>query len=446
MSSGVDRLSRQDRRFLRHEAVSPMNIGALTVFAAGPLGRAPTFAAVRKAIAERLDLVPRLKQRLDQPRFGRARWEAVEGIDLDHHIRQVRLGTGVSREELDAFASSAIAEPLDFERPLWRVWFIEGLPEEAVAILFVVNHASMDGASGFFVLTQILGAEYTAEDLALVDAHEASKRPPTTRGEAFQREATSLAHLLRCGLPPRPSAVNGDVGPGRALRGLRVPLEEIQGIRAALGGSPTDVLLACVTRAVQGVYRRRGQVVAGRDIRVAVPANDRPYSDLPSLGNRVVGFQLPLPVEERCARRRLEQIQVAMRAWKATRGSRIARVLAQLTEGLWSRAVAWRIPGLRRVTFAHFIVSNCPPIPGDYDLLGAPLREVRPVLPLFAEQGLGIGAVAFRGELHLGFTADPDLVSDLDEIVEDVARALAELRLEAARVSGTQTGNLAEAA
>ena len=422
------RLSRQDQRFLRHEAVSPMNIGALTVFAPGALGRVPDFAAVRTAISDRLHRVPRLGERLERRRIGRGRWVAVDRVDLDHHIRRIELPGPVSRAALDRFAADAVAERFDFDRPLWKVWFVEGLEGGGVAIVFVVNHASMDGAAGFFVLTQILGAAYATEDLAAVDAYEASKAPPVTWRAAVRREATSLTHLLGCGPPPRSSFLNGEVGPRRTIRGFRIPLAAIREVRRELGGTPTDVLLACVTDAMRAAKRRRGSITPGLDIRAAVPANVRKFADLPRLGNQVVGFQVSLPIDKATSIGRLAQISSSMRAWKATRDSWIARLLTQLFEGLWSRAVAWRIPVLRRLTLSHLIVSTCPPIPGSYDLLGAPLREVRPILPLFAEQGLAIGAVAFEDDLHVGFTADPEIVPDADELVADVRRAIAELR------------------
>jgi hypothetical protein len=61
-------------------------------------------------------------------------------------------------------------------------------------------------------------------------------------------------------------------------------------------------------------------------------------------------------------------------------------------------------------------------------LLGAPLREFHPLLPLFEGQGLAVAAMSYLGRLSFGFSADWNVVPDLHEFPAAFAGSLAELR------------------
>ena len=63
------------------------------------------------------------------------------------------------------------------------------------------------------------------------------------------------------------------------------------------------------------------------------------------------------------------------------------------------------------------------------DLAGAPVLEVFPVVPLSANEPLGVGALSYAGTLSIGITADADAFPDLDVLtttIRDELRRLAE--------------------
>ena len=60
-------------------------------------------------------------------------------------------------------------------------------------------------------------------------------------------------------------------------------------------------------------------------------------------------------------------------------------------------------------------------------LLGAPLREIYPHLPLFEQQGLGVAVLSYCGRVGFGLIADRDLVPDLPRLREGLAESFAEL-------------------
>jgi hypothetical protein len=61
-------------------------------------------------------------------------------------------------------------------------------------------------------------------------------------------------------------------------------------------------------------------------------------------------------------------------------------------------------------------------------MLGSPLEQVYPLVPLFRNQALGIALFSYNGSLFWGLNADWDAVPDLHDLVEHLAMDFEELR------------------
>jgi hypothetical protein len=91
----------------------------------------------RRLIASRLHLVPRFRKRimtvaLDQ---GRPVWVDDDHFDLTYHVRLTALPRPGSDEQLKALMGRLQSQVLDRRRPLWELWFVEGLADDRVAII-----------------------------------------------------------------------------------------------------------------------------------------------------------------------------------------------------------------------------------------------------------------------------------------------------------------------
>ena len=75
----------------------------------------------------------------------------------------------------------------------------------------------------------------------------------------------------------------------------------------------------------------------------------------------------------------------------------------------------------------NVVTTNVPGPPIPVYIHGARMLECYPLVPLFANQALGIALFSYAGKLHWGFNADWDAVPDLHELVEAVERELAAL-------------------
>ena len=71
-------------------------------------------------------------------------------------MRHTALPRPGSWEQLVALTHRVQESLLDRERPLWELWFVEGLEGGNVAIIQKTHHALIDGVSGVDVATLLL--------------------------------------------------------------------------------------------------------------------------------------------------------------------------------------------------------------------------------------------------------------------------------------------------
>jgi hypothetical protein len=76
----------------------------------------------------------------------------------------------------------------------------------------------------------------------------------------------------------------------------------------------------------------------------------------------------------------------------------------------------------------NLIVTNVPGPPSPVYVAGARLTACYPLVPLFANQALGIALFSYDGRLHWGFNADWDALPDLHDLVAAVDHELGVIR------------------
>src|SRR2546423_12449268 len=106
-------------------------------------------------ITSRLHLVPRFRQKVVfvPGNVGRPMWVDDEDFDIDFHLRRAAIPPPGGRRELADYVQRVHARPLDRQKPLWEIYFIEGMEDGLVAILSKVHHAMIDGISGVDIAT-----------------------------------------------------------------------------------------------------------------------------------------------------------------------------------------------------------------------------------------------------------------------------------------------------
>jgi diacylglycerol O-acyltransferase len=164
------------------------------------------------------------------------------------------------------------------------------------------------------------------------------------------------------------------------------------------------------------------------DVCAMVPVSVRTARQRGKLGNRVASVRARLPVDERDAVQRVSHVVAETRRIKRSdvvEGTELLETLSDFTvTGLFVQlARLASVSGSYNLT-----VTNVPGPRTPVDLLGARMEEVYPLVPLFANQALGIALFSYDGGLFWGFDADWDALPDLHDLVGAVQEELELIR------------------
>jgi diacylglycerol O-acyltransferase / wax synthase len=440
------RLSLADRSNLRIERPeTPAHVAGLCVVEAAPLlgddGNLD-LATIRRRLDRRLARVPELRRvvRRPPPLCGPPLWVDDSTFSIDHHVHAARVDPPGDEASLLRTAEMLLRPLLDRSRPLWELWFMTGLADGRLGVLFKVHHAVADGLAAVALLASMLDPEPGAADPPPVRWSPAPA--PSTRAlltDSARSRATALASTL--GHPARLArglaSVAGDVAgafrastaaprtslnalPGRSrqLRAVHLDLERARALAHAHAAKVNDVLLTVVVGGLRELLLERSELAEGMELMVSVPATLRGAGEARDLGNAVGVIVVPLPVCDADPARRLERIAANTRAAKsAQHPASVQRVMAALA------SLGLSLPLARRQRLVNTFVTN---VPGPADLLyllGARIDQVLPVVGLAGNVTLTFAALSYHGWLEVVVDADAGACPDVDVLVTGMNRA-----------------------
>jgi diacylglycerol O-acyltransferase / wax synthase len=476
----VERLSGLDASFLAMETPTmKLHVSAVMIFEpSGPTvdGPAMSFERVRQVVEERLHLVPPLRRRAVRVPFGLHHpvWVEDPDFDLDFHVRRAGVPAPGGPHELAAFVSDVVSRPLDLDRPLWEIHFVEGLESGHFALVTKLHHATIDGASGAEALAAFfdLGPEprsvpaparpWQPDELPnerdlVAGALSSLTRQPERAASAVRRTvgaARGLAERNRRlreeeGLDPPPApfsaprtSLNGAISAHRRFAFLQAPLEDVQTVRRAFGGTVNDVVLASVAGALRRLLTERGEVLDDPLVAM-VPMSTRVPADAGLLGNKVHAMLVSLATTVADPVERLRVISAGTGLAKEQArvlSEDLLREWAQLAVPALSSRLA-RLAGNLRL-FDHVpalfnvLVSNIPGPDIPLWCAGARLVALYPVGPLADGVGLNVTVISYSGTLYVGILGCRSLVPEVDHVAHLLSDALGELVKVAVRTGG----------
>jgi WS/DGAT/MGAT family acyltransferase len=323
------------------------------------------------------------------------------------------------------------SQRLDPSRPLWRMWFMPGVPDGRVAMFVKLHHAIADGMAAMTSLAAFLDADpYTpittadpwkpepppSERELFVDNLRRHLRAVGRAGSMLARPGTTLRHArealpaireLLAEEPATRTSLDRIVGPDRSLALIRTTLDEVKVVAHAHGATVNDVLLALTAGGLRTVLRGRGGSVEGTTVRTYVPVSLRMRVGGPQQGNLIAQMAVPLAMRESDAADGLRRIA----SETARRKARARTSLGVLIRGRIARRLMLVAVMRQRV---NVTTASIPGPTAPLYLAGARVLEVFPVLPLIANEPLGVGALSYAGAFTIGVVADQDAYPDLD--------------------------------
>jgi WS/DGAT/MGAT family acyltransferase len=395
---------------------------------------------LRARIGERVEALPRLRQRVELPRsrVSPPRWADDPHFDLANHV-VVSNGPPLDEGGLRLRVGELMGERLDHERPLWRLDLLP-LEEARTAIVGRIHHCMADGVSAMRILAGALWdpptprGERGPRSSSGGEGGGAHPSPPAPARPGRRRRPTiiDLPGAFRRELGPgADSPLDRHIGARREVAWTSYPLTELKRIEHGAGEGITvnDVVLA----AVAGALRRWLQSGGGwpQNLKAKVPVSLHSRREGPGeVGNRDSFLFVDLPITEPDPIERLRMINRETHE----------RKLDHDAESLYAffHSLAHFRPLYQEVTrltsgprqFA-LSVSN---VPGPRDPVTVMGREVSRFCS-FAEpadrHALRVAVVSLGGEVAFGFCSDPDAVPSLNRIASELEDSLAELDREA---------------
>jgi WS/DGAT/MGAT family acyltransferase len=462
----VKPLSGLDGAFLHLETpATPMHVGSLHLFDRPPGYEGDFHQDVKRMLSDRMHLAPVFRRRLaPMPLdFANPVWVDAGTVDLDFHVRRVRLPRPGTQAQLEASVAELHAILLDRDRPLWMLYVFNGLKTGDMAYYFKIHHAVLDGAAGVALAHAMFDVAPQPRELP----HPARSVPARVKvpgivglaAAAFKHDAVQYLRLVRH-LPDLVRAVAGMVrsaggamrpplrqnfafGPktplnvtitgARAYAAVSLPLDTVKAIAASHEATVNDVVLTLCSGALRRYLAAHGGVpkkplIATMPISLREAGNAE-YTTQATLSLVNLATHVADPV------RRLRAIRGAAGAMKVL--ARRARSL--IPTDFPSIGVPWILGALASLygrsrladaipPLANLVISNVPGPPLPLYAAGARMRAYWPVSIVEHGLGLNITVMSYAGTLGFGLTAARCAVPDVGELARMLIDAHEELK------------------
>ena len=454
------RLRARDLAFLAEESArTPLHNATVEIF--DPVDSGFDYQRLVDLIGDRISFVPRYRQRVQSVpgRLANPVWVDDPHFDLGFHVRRSALPRPGSMDQLRELVSRIVSRPLDRHRPLWEVYFVEGLADGLVAVLSKSHQALVDGIEtvdlGQVLLDvgaerRILGHDEwrpprrpTPAALLVSAVRESVHRPRTVldtlRSNAGSARRAAEAAANRAGAittaltnrRPAETPISGTLSQQRLFVPVRTDLAAYRRVRRAHGGTINDVILATITGGLRGWLMTRAESLAGlRKFKAVVPVSviDEEL-EATSLGSQIAAHLVSLPVGEPSAVVRLHQVSYSFQLHKETGRAVAANRLAGIAgfAPATFHAIGSRVAADELRRGAQISITNVPGPQSSLYAAGARMLETYPVHPLTRDHALAIGVTSYDGAVYYGITADRDLLPDADVLGQCIIEALDEL-------------------
>lgn len=486
----MERLSGLDASFLYLETPSlHMHVAMALTFDPSTVPGGYSFARIKQVIAERLPCAPVFRRRLLEVPFGLGHpvWVDDADFDLDYHVRLAAVPRPGGLRELADLAGDIAGHKLDRSKPLWEMWFVEGLEHGRIGLIAKMHHSTVDGMSGAELLSVLFdldpgGRPGPADAAPTGDAGQAGdpgQTGPSTGGDGQPgddripsglelmcqamvarsvRPWEIIQDIVRTGyrvlnvrrirlgsgdrstrakaaLPlsaPRTS-FNTALTRRRSVSFTAVGLDDVKRVKKATGTTVNDVVLAVATGALRS-FLVAGDELPDRPLVAVVPVSVRPDHGAPKGSNQVSSMFVQLPVDLDLPLDRLRAIQEGTKGAKEEHNALGADTLQNWAEHATPNvfATAARLYSRMRLAdrhrpIANLVISNVPGPDFPLYLAGTELISGFPLGPVMDGMGVNITIMSYRGVLYWGTIACPESIPGLWHLTAAIPAALDEL-------------------
>ena len=430
------------------------HVGAMLLFKK-PAGRAPIVREIVEAYractpAPPFNYVPELLGR------GVPHFREVTSWDPYYHVGHLALPARASYDDLLRLVAELHEPQLDRDRPLFRCWVIDGVPDGMFAIYTKTHHSIIDGESGLKRIYEGLSTtdRRTVPTPAFaLRAPEPAPHPATplteriadsirgaiTQVEALNQVSVSALRKVLAGLfgshlegslpfAAQHAPTNVPLQIGRRFATLSLPLEEMHEVGRHFGATLNDVAVTVVDAGLHAYLRETGRAF-GHPLIAMCPVSLRTDGDT-AVGTRVSAMFARLGEPGASVSERIRQVVDSVATCKKELGRLSNEAAMTYAVGLVALAGLGASTHLDRVAHpaCNLVVSNVAGAKEPRYLNGARLLGIYPVSALAASIGLNATLASYHDSMDFGFVANAAALDDLPRLARCTQQAYEELK------------------
>lgn len=414
----------------------------------------------REVIRGRLHkLDPFRYQLVDIPfKFHHPMWRENCDVDLEYHVRPWRVRAPGGRRELDEAIGQIGSTSLDRSRPLWEMYFVEGLANGRIAVVGKIHHALADGVASANLLARgmdlrdgpgpddesyVTDPAPTKTELvrsAFADhMRQLGRLPGTMRYTAkgfgrVRRSSRKLSPELTRPFTPPPSFMNHILDEKRLFATATLALADVKETSKKLGVTINDLVLAMSSGALRSLSLKYDGK-ADHPLLASVPMSFDFSPDRIS-GNRFSGVLVALPVDVADTAERVRQAHDAAALAKESHQligpELIARWAAYMPPAPVEAMFKWLSHQDGQNKVLNLNISNVPGPRERGKVGGATVTEIYSVGPITTGSGLNITVWSYVDQLNISVLSDDATVDDPHEVTDGMIEEFREIR----RVAG----------
>ena len=337
--------------------------------------------------------------------------------------------------------------------------YVDDEGRDLIAVFSKMHHATVDGVSGANLISHLTSIEPDSPPLALTPitpfGHEPSHtellgrgvvttftRPltipkalvPSVKGVAQTvgraRAGTAMAAPLTA---PRTS-FNGTITGHRTVGMVDMSLVDIKALKTATGATVNDVVLAVAGGALRSYLQDRDELPEA-SLLATVPMSVRETSKRETGANKVSALFTRLGTDLEDPLERLELLASSNRNAKdhaqaipADSLQDWAEFAAPRTFGLAVRAYASLRLAEKHPVVHNLVISNVPGPPIPLYFMGAEIKALVPLGPVFHGAGVNVTVMSNNGKIHVGIIACRESMPDVDDLAQRFPAELAKLK------------------
>lgn len=388
---------------------------------------------------------------------GMMHWQEDHNVELDYHVRRIRLPQPGTREQLIEYIEHSHSNLMDRSRPLWEMHLISGLANNQFSIYLKLHHAFTDGVKANRIILSYLSPQADGALQAFWSQTGFESKQPDTKvktslvkalkqnGAILTKQVRAIPSIIGLGSKlllqgakvykaniPTPFTAPKtpfSVSPKRARRAATslLPLARVKNIGKIAGTTVNDVVV-CICDIALHRYLADLNFKLKQPLTAQIPVSLRDPSDTTS-NNRIAITMVELAHSDASPLTRLMAIKDACDKLKQQARLLSDEALTSYTLASQGLAVISELLNLDTVLppVGNVLISNVPGPRKPMYMMGAKMQECFPLSALPPGMSLNITLYSYMEHLNVGLIACRTNLPDLTKISSYIEDAFTEL-------------------